>query len=126
MYKFIFELLTSPLGLPVHWLIEYIFLAIIGVISFNIGWEISPGGKLGSIIHWSIRSIVFFVLWAIIYGICYLVQLLIKHYIVVICFILIILMVLFFIFFKKRKGNTAVNTNKEVINLNNDKENDYE
>lgn len=68
--SFIFELVTSPLGLPVHWLIEYIILGIIGCASFAIGWEISDGGLFGSVIHWIVRTAAFFGLWAIAYKLC--------------------------------------------------------
>lgn len=68
MYKLIFELLTDPLGLPINALWEYFILLIIGAISFSVGWEASPGGRFGSIIHWCVRLIAFFVLWAITYG----------------------------------------------------------
>ena len=68
MYKLIFELLTDPLGLPIDTLWEYLILLIIGVISFSVGWEVSPGGSFGSVIHWCVRLITFFVLWAITYG----------------------------------------------------------
>ena len=68
MLKLIFELLTDPLGLPINALWEYFILLIIGAISFSVGWEISPGGRFGSIIHWFVRLIAFFALWAITYG----------------------------------------------------------
>lgn len=59
MYKLIFELLTDPLGLPINDLWEYLILLIIGAISFSVGWEVSPGGRFGSIIHWCVRLIAF-------------------------------------------------------------------
>ena len=68
MFKLIFELLTDPLGLPINALWEYLILLIIGAISFSVGWEVSPGGRFGSVIHWCVRLIVFFVLWVITYG----------------------------------------------------------
>lgn len=68
MYKLIFEFLTEPLGLPVQWYWEYIILAIIGTIAFKIAWEISPGGRFGSEIHWTVRIVAFVVLWAIARG----------------------------------------------------------
>lgn len=42
---------------------------VIGAIAFKIGWEISPGGPFGSLIHWVVRGLSFFVMWAIAYGI---------------------------------------------------------
>ena len=69
IYKFLFELLTSPLGLPIDAIWEYLILLVIGAIAFKIGWEVSPGGPFGSLIHWSVRGLSFFVMWAIAYGI---------------------------------------------------------
>ena len=66
--KLLFELLTSPLGLPIKWYYEYIIMFVIGKIAFSYGWEKSPGGPFGSIIHYFYRTIAFFVLWAIAYG----------------------------------------------------------
>ena len=69
IYKILFELLTSPLGLPIDAIWEYLILLVIGAIAFKIGWEISPGGPFGSLIHWVVRGLSFFVMWAIAYGI---------------------------------------------------------
>ena len=81
MFKLIFELLTDPLGLPINALWEYFILLIIGAISFSVGWEVSPGGRFGSIIHWSVRLIAFFVLWAITYGVISGFQWVIAHWV---------------------------------------------
>ena len=81
MFKLIFELLTDPLGLPINDLWEYFILLIIGAISFSVGWEISPGGRFGSIIHWSVRLIAFFTLWAITYGAISAFQWVIAHWV---------------------------------------------
>lgn len=32
MFKFIFEILTDPLGLPIEWYWEYLILAVIGAV----------------------------------------------------------------------------------------------
>ena len=69
IYKILFELLTSPLGLPIDAIWEYLILLVIGAVAFKIGWEISPGGPFGSLIHWSVRGVTFVVLWTIAYGI---------------------------------------------------------
>ena len=82
MFKLIFELLTDPLGLPIDALWEYLILLIIGVISFLVGWEVSPGGRFGSIIHWCVRFVVFIALWAITYGAIAAFQWLIAHWVV--------------------------------------------
>ncbi len=80
MYKLIFEFLTGPLGLPIQWYWEYIILGIIGAIAFKIAWEVSPGGRFGSEIHWFVRIIAFVILWAIVRGAIAAVQWLISNW----------------------------------------------
>lgn len=63
--KFLYEILISPLDLPVNPIIEYLILAIIGVVAFKIAWKTSPGGLWGSVIHYAVRFITFTVMWAI-------------------------------------------------------------
>lgn len=64
MMKFIFELLTSPLGLPIPWYIEYIILLVVNTVAFKLAFaavgelysdSIIHGKKTGSILHWIIR-----------------------------------------------------------------------
>lgn len=88
--KFIFELLTSPLGLPIPWYIEYIILIAVNTIAFELAFaavgklysgDIIHGRRSGSILHWTIRFFAFFVLWAIIYGIIAFVKLCLANWI---------------------------------------------
>ena len=46
MFKFIFDLATEPLGLPIEWYYEWIILAVIGYIAYLIAYE-----KVGSLYH---------------------------------------------------------------------------
>ncbi len=73
--------MTSPLGLPIAWYWEYIVLTIIGLISFKIGWAVSPGGKWGSIIHWTVRLLAFVGLWAVTRGVIVAAKWMMVHYI---------------------------------------------
>lgn len=68
MYKFLFEILTDPLGLPINPLWEYGILLALNELAFQIAWDASPGGIWGSEIHWSVRISVFVLLWAITYA----------------------------------------------------------
>ena len=77
MFKFVFELLTSPLGLPIHWICEYLILGFIGVIAYKFAFKqvgdlydcgIISGSFSGSLLHWVIRLIAFSFLWANTYG----------------------------------------------------------
>lgn len=73
--KVIFEFLTSPLNLPIHWAWEYLVLLGLGSIAFAISypivgklydWGIISGRKVGSILHWTIRLLAFAGLWALV------------------------------------------------------------
>ena len=78
MFKFIFEILTDPLGLPIEWYWEYLILAVIGAIAYAVAYrcvgDMYSGGMIdgsisGSFFHWLIRLILFVALWAVTYGI---------------------------------------------------------
>ena len=85
MLKFLFGVLTVPLGLPIDAIWEYLILAVIGAIAFGVAWNISPGGRFGSLIHWVVRLIAFVVLWAIVYGIIALVQWIFANWVLILC-----------------------------------------
>ena len=85
MLKFLFGILTDPLGLPIDAIWEYLILAVIGAIAFVIAWNASSGGDFGSLIHWVVRLIAFVILWAIVYGIIALVQWIFANWVVVLC-----------------------------------------
>ncbi len=67
IYSFLFNRITDPLGLPISPVWEFVLLAIISFVAFKIAFSASPGGRLGSEIHWFFRVIAFVVLWAIVY-----------------------------------------------------------
>ena len=65
MFKFIFDLATEPLGLPIEWYYEWIILAVIGYIAYLIAYEkvgslyhgdLISGRAAGSFCHWIIRT----------------------------------------------------------------------
>ncbi len=88
MFKFIFVLLTDPLGLPIEWYKEWLILGIIGVVAYSLAYNnvgglyrsnIISGSIQGSFLHWIIRTIYFIVLWAITYGIIQVGKTVIEH-----------------------------------------------
>lgn len=79
MNRFLFDLLTDPLGLPVNDLWEYAILALIALVAFGIGWQLSCAGTWGFVIHWVARALVFFVLWAVMYILLAALQWVIAH-----------------------------------------------
>ena len=66
MFRFIFDLVTEPLGLPIDWYYEWIILGVIGYIAYLIAYDkvgslyhgdFISGRAAGSFFHWIIRTI---------------------------------------------------------------------
>lgn len=105
--KFIFELLTSPLGLLIPWYIEYIILLVVNTVAFELAFaavgklysgEIIHGRKSGSILHWIIRFFAFIILWAILYGLISFIKLCIAHWVMVVSIVGALLAIILAIF----------------------------
>ena len=88
--KLIFELLTSPLGLPIPWYIEYIILIVVNTVAFELAFaavgklysdNIIHGKKTGSVLHWIVRILAFLVLCGLLYRLIAFVKLCIAHWI---------------------------------------------
>ena len=88
MFKFIFDLATEPLGLPIEWYYEWLILAVIGYIAYLIAYEkvgslyhgdFISGRAAGSFFHWIIRTIYFIVMWAITYGVIWIGKFVMAH-----------------------------------------------
>ena len=106
--KFLFGILTDPLGLPIDLWKEYFILAIIGEIAYQVAY--AKAGNLydngfistrtgGSIMHWSIRLPLYFIMWAITYGIIWLVKWIMAHRIEVLLILMAVLILLFCVYF---------------------------
>lgn len=117
MYKFLFELFTDPLSLPIDPLYEYIILAVIGALALKIAWEVSPGGTFGSEIHWPVRFIAFVVLWAVTDFMIMTVQWLINNWVltlIIICSIIaVIVAICLIVMVFKRKNSRKENQNND-------------
>lgn len=106
MLKLLFTLLTDPLGLPIHALWEYVILALIDRITFHIAWDASPGGFGGSTIHWVVRTIAFFIIWAITYSVIAVMKWFFVHWLLILCIlgaILLITGIITIIILRKKK-----------------------
>ena len=86
--KPLFDLLTSPLGLPISPLHEWIILTMIGEMAYRVAFDTVGGlyddglinsGCLGSILHWIIRFIIFTITWAATYGVISTAKFVIAH-----------------------------------------------
>ncbi len=67
MKKMVFELLTSPLTISDNYFVNAIIMGLIGIIAFKVAFrivgDIGLFGEVGSILHWIIRFVTFFLLW---------------------------------------------------------------
>ena len=129
-FKFIFDLATEPLGLPIEWYYEWIILAVIGYIAYLIAYEkvgslyhgdLISGRAAGSFCHWIIRTLYFIVMWAIAYGVIWIGKFVMAHKIQVaigICSIVAVaIAVKIFIWIKER--NKLVKVSVKVENNDN-------
>ena len=88
MFKFIFDLATEPLGLPIEWYYEWIILLVIGEIAYHVAYDkvgalyhsgSISGRAAGSFIHWIIRTVVFVAVWAVTYGVIWIGKFVMAH-----------------------------------------------
>lgn len=79
--KELFSIFTSPLGLPINPLWEYIILAVVEAIAHKAAWEISPSGSFGSLIFWGAKFAVTISVWAVLYGLIVAAKFVIAHWI---------------------------------------------
>ena len=126
MFKFIFDLATEPLGLPIDWYYEWTILGVIGYIAYLIAYDkvgslyhgdFISGRAAGSFFHWIIRTIYFIVMWAITYGVIWTGKFVMEHKIQVaigICSIVaVVIAVKIFIWIKERNKLVKVSVKVE-------------
>lgn len=113
MLKFIFDLLTEPLGLPIEWYYEWVILAVIGLIAYIGAYmfvgdmyhlELISGKNSGSFLHWIIRLFLFITLWGITYGVIWVVKYHITQLVLLISSVSIVLGVYIIIRFVRRNN----------------------
>lgn len=78
IFSFIFDRITDPLSLPIDATKEWIILGLIGFIAYVIAYRFIGrlyssdeihGSVVGSLLHWTVRGILFVMIWAVTYGI---------------------------------------------------------
>ena len=106
MLKVLYEILVSPLGLPINPIWEYLIILLVGEIAHELAFWISPGGRFGSLIYWVSKFLVFIAAWAILYGIISAVKFVINNWIwfIIVGIILLIVSIILIIIFKKRQN----------------------
>ena len=119
MFKFIFDLATEPLGLPIEWYYEWIILLVIGEIAYHVAYDkvgalyhsgSISGRAAGSFIHWIIRTVVFVAVWAVTYGVIWIGKFVMAHKIQVaigICSIVAVVIAVKYLFGLKNKMNQS-------------------
>ena len=126
MFKFIFDLATEPLGLPIEWYYEWIILLVIGEIAYHVAYDkvgalyhsgSISGRAAGSFVHWIIRTVVFAAVWAVTYGVIWIGKFVMAHKIQVaigICSIVaVVIAVKIFVWFKEQNELVKVSIKVE-------------
>lgn len=122
--KQLYELLTYPLSVIEDPLLDFIFISILGSISFVIAWNFVGDsgirGKAGSILHWTVRIIVMFTLCAITSMLIKLINFIqsisinvwITIFVTLIILSIIVVIIYFTIFSKCEKEKRIISKNK--------------
>lgn len=72
LFRFCFEQVTDPLALPLHPIAEWLILAVVHEVAYQLAYSkvggyyragIISGGTVGSALHWFFRSIIFVAFW---------------------------------------------------------------
>ena len=126
MFKFIFDLATEPLGLPIEWYYEWIILLVIGEIAYHVAYDkvgalyhsgSISGRAAGSFVHWIIRTVVFAAVWAVTYGVIWIGKFVMSHKIQVaigICSIVaVVIAVKIFVWFREQNELVKVSIKVE-------------
>ena len=88
MFKFIFDLITEPLGLPIGQFEEWCILGAIGFVSYLLAYgivgkmyknQVISDSTSGSFFHWFIRSAYFVIIWAVTYAVIWVGKFVIAH-----------------------------------------------
>lgn len=82
-----FELLTSSLTISDNYFVNFIVIGLIGIIAFKVAFKIVGDiglfGEVGSMLHWIIRFVTFFLLWFICCIVIEITKFIISHIIVI-------------------------------------------
>ncbi len=114
LLKILFDILKEPLGLPLNIVEEYIILALIEFAAYKIAFEktgiwgkdFAAGDK--SLMHWTIRTVLFVVMWAVIRFIISVYGLVINHKILSLVIASIAIIVVGIIAFAKYKRRSKM------------------
>jgi hypothetical protein len=101
----LYNLLTSPFGLPISPIWEWLILLVVGEVVHEIAWSASPGGRFGSIVYWATKFLAFLAIWAILYGIITAVRFIVLHWILfTVGGVILLAATIIWIIWHKKKG----------------------
>jgi len=103
LFKYVFERITDPLSLPIPWYWDYIIISIIGFIAYKVAFR--SVGKLydnnelntktgGRIVHWTIRLVVFVLIWFLVYAVIEITKFFIRNWLLIFGMLIALLIVL--------------------------------
>lgn len=123
--KPIFEMITGEYVMFDNIIYNYAIMAVIGLFAFGIAWRcvgklydnnIISGKNSGSLIHWTIRLVVFIALFYIFNLLIWLTKFIYVHRqitCIIICFVVILAIIITIIYkIIKRKNNKNIDKNK--------------
>lgn len=137
MFRFVFDLATEPLGLPIEWYYEWIILLTIDVIAYLIAYDkvgvlfrsgSLSGKSAGSFVHWMIRTLVFAVIWVVTYGVIWIGKFVVTHktqVAIVVCSIFFVAIVTKLLIWMKKRNElvkVSIKNEGEKIEYSTDKE----
>lgn len=109
----LFNLLTSPFGFPTTPVWSWLLSLIIGGIVHEIAWQVSPGGRFGSLIYWFTKLLAFIVVWAIMNGIIQIGRFVVGHWIwFIVGLLVIVAIILAWLAAQKYEGEDKNDKNK--------------
>lgn len=92
IFRFIFDMATDPLSLPINPLYEWAILGVIGIFAYAVAYRLVgdmydsgdiSGSTLGSIFHWIIRFLIFIAVWFVTYTVIVVGQWIAAHWVIV-------------------------------------------
>ena len=124
MFMPLYEFLIDPLGLPIHWLWEYIILLIIDKIAYRTAfsavgdlYDAGMDGKgLGSFFHCVIRTFCFAVMWAITYVVIWACKWLFANWILIVSILggIVLLVGIIAFIIKMKNKEKEVSPNEQI------------
>lgn len=92
LLKFLFEQITDPLTLPINPVAEWIVLLFVHKLVYTMAYDLVgdmysvgfiSGRTAGKVMHWTLRTICFFFVWATVSGVIIVGQFVVKYWVAI-------------------------------------------